>query len=75
MKPYSSITMQDAIDLINAIGDTTTVLVQGEMGIGKSSILKALQQQHPDHITCYVDITTKDVGDFLATHPAPTDAT
>ena len=48
MKPYSSITMQNAIDLINAIGDTTTVLVQGEMGIGKSSILKALQQQHPD---------------------------
>lgn len=64
-KPYDSISMQDAIDLISAVGDVTTVLVQGEMGIGKSSILKALQQQHPDHVTCYVDITTKDVGDFL----------
>ena len=64
-KPYSSITLAQATDLISAIGDTVTVLVQGEIGIGKSSILKTLQKQHPDYVTCYVDITTKDVGDFL----------
>ena len=64
-KPYSSITLTQAADLISAIGDTVTVLVQGEIGVGKSSILKTLQKQHPDYVTCYVDITTKDVGDFL----------
>lgn len=64
-KPYSSISMQETISLISKIGDTLTVLVQGEMGIGKSSILKALAESHPNHIPCYIDITTKDVGDFL----------
>jgi hypothetical protein len=64
-KPYSSIAMQETISLISKIGDTLTVLVQGEMGIGKSSILKALAESHPNHIPCYIDITTKDVGDFL----------
>ena len=64
-KPYSSISMQETIKLISAIGDKITVLVQGEMGCGKSSILKELALLHPDHIPCYVDLTTKDVGDFL----------
>jgi hypothetical protein len=35
------------------------------MGIGKSSMLKMLAKSHPDHHICYVDMTTKDVGDFL----------
>ena len=64
-KPYSSINMQETIKLISAVGERLTVLVQGEMGIGKSSILKALAKSHPNHIPCYIDITTKDVGDFL----------
>jgi len=64
-KPYSSITMQDTIKLISSVGERLTVLVQGEMGIGKSSILKTLSESHPNHTPCYIDITTKDVGDFL----------
>lgn len=64
-KPYSSISMQETINLISTVGERLTVLVQGEMGIGKSAILKALQEKHPNHIPCYIDITTKDVGDFL----------
>ena len=64
-KPYSSITMQECVKLISAVGDRISVLVQGEMGCGKSSILKELALLHPDHVPCYVDITTKDVGDFL----------
>jgi hypothetical protein len=40
--------------------------MQGEMGIGKSSILKMLKEQLGDgYHYCYVDMTTKDVGDFL----------
>jgi len=64
-KPYSSISMQECIKLISAVGDKISVLVQGEMGCGKSSILKELALLHPNHVPCYVDITTKDVGDFL----------
>lgn len=64
-KPFSSISMQETINLVTAVGERLTVLVQGEMGIGKSSILKTLAESHPNHIPCYIDITTKDVGDFL----------
>ena len=64
-KLYSTIGMTDAVNLISAVGKRLTVLVQGEMGIGKSSIIKQLAEQHPTHIPCYVDVTTKDVGDFL----------
>jgi hypothetical protein len=37
------------------------------MGIGKSAILKMLKSypQFKDAFFCYVDITTKDVGDFI----------
>ena len=62
---YKAISLQQCADLISAVGHTTTVLAQGEMGIGKSSILKILQAKHPDHFVCYGDMTTKDVGDFL----------
>jgi energy-coupling factor transporter ATP-binding protein EcfA2 len=57
--------MQETIKLISNIGDKIAVLVQGEMGCGKSSILKELALLHPNHVACYVDLTTKDVGDFL----------
>ena len=62
---YKAISLQQCADLISAVGHTTTVLAQGEMGIGKSSMLKMLQAKHPDHFVCYGDMTTKDVGDFL----------
>jgi len=42
-----------------------TVLVQGHMGTGKSSILKLLAQKLPDHVPCYFDCTTKDLGDLM----------
>jgi MoxR-like ATPase len=62
---YKSVTLQECADLIHAVGDTVTVLAQGEMGIGKSSMLKMLQAMNPNHFVCYGDMTTKDVGDFL----------
>jgi hypothetical protein len=67
---YNSITLKQCADLIAAVGDQQTVLVQGEMGIGKSAILKMLKSssaypQFKDAYFCYVDITTKDVGDFI----------
>jgi energy-coupling factor transporter ATP-binding protein EcfA2 len=42
----------------------TTVLVQGHMGSGKSSLLKMLAKALPTHHACYFDCTTKDLGDI-----------
>ena len=67
MSMYKSLSLQQTADLIAAIGDKQTVLASGEMGIGKSSILKMLKAmpKFKDHLFCYVDITTKDVGDIM----------
>ena len=49
---------------ILAGGHKRTVLVQGHMGTGKSSLLKMLAAELPNHIPCYFDCTTKDLGDI-----------
>jgi MoxR-like ATPase len=49
---------------ILTMGAKRTVLVQGHMGSGKSSILKILAKQLPNHVPCYFDCTTKDMGDI-----------
>ena len=65
-KAYSSITLNDAAELVAASGDKVTYLFSGELGIGKSSILKQLKKRFGDaYHYCYVDMTIKDVGDFL----------
>jgi len=51
-------------NLIGAVANETTILVQGEMGTGKSSLLTTLAEQKPDHTACYFDCTTKDLGDI-----------
>ena len=67
MSMYKSLSLSQTADLIAAVGDLRTVLASGEMGIGKSSMLKMLRNKPElkDHFFCYVDITTKDVGDFM----------
>lgn len=45
-------------------GAKRTVLVQGHMGTGKSSLLNMLAAELPDHVPCYFDCTTKDLGDI-----------
>tara|TARA_R110000822_G_scaffold829_1_gene3654 strand:- start:739 stop:1854 length:1116 start_codon:yes stop_codon:yes gene_type:complete len=47
-----------AANLINTIGRTNTVLLQGNMGIGKTSILKLLAQMNPTYKPVYLDGTT-----------------
>lgn len=51
-------------DMILAMGKQQTILLQGHMGIGKSALLKALAEELPDHVPCYFDCTTKDLGDI-----------
>ena len=43
-------------------GNKRTVLVQGHMGTGKSSLLKSLGKALPKHVMCYFDCTTKDLA-------------
>jgi energy-coupling factor transporter ATP-binding protein EcfA2 len=50
--------------LIAAVATHTTVLVQGHMGTGKSSLLTALAATMPKHTPTYFDCTTKDLGDI-----------
>ena len=59
--------------LILSTGNKRTVLVQGDMGTGKSSLLKMLSQELPDHVPCYFDCTTKDLGDITIPNIAKMD--
>jgi len=58
---------------IKAVGHKRTILVQGDMGTGKSSILKTLATEMPDHLPCYFDCTTKDLGDITIPNIAKLD--
>lgn len=62
-KSYASLSFKQVLELIKAIGDKVTVLVEGEMGSGKSSLLNPLAAEYPDHIPCYVEVACMDVGD------------
>ena len=64
-KPHATLTISQITDMIMSVGDKVTVLVQGEMGCGKSSILNTLSAKFPDHYPAYFDLTTKDLGDIM----------
>ena len=59
-----SVTLSQAADLIAAVGSTNTVMLRGQPGIGKSSILGTLARKFPDYLPCYVDCATLDLGDL-----------
>jgi len=50
---------------IKAVGAFRTVFVEGDMGSGKTSLLKLLAAMLPTHIPVYLDATTKDLGDLM----------
>jgi MoxR-like ATPase len=54
---------QIATAILNG-GHKRTVLVQGHMGTGKSSLPTTLSRDLPKHTPCYFDCTTKDLGDI-----------
>ena len=65
-KPFADVTLKQAVEILKATGDTVTCMFSGEIGIGKSSMLKTLKQELGDkYHYCYVDMTIKDVGDFM----------
>ena len=63
---------QVATAILNT-GNKRTILVQGDMGTGKSSLLAILAKALPDHTPCYFDCTTKDLGDITIPNIAKLD--
>jgi energy-coupling factor transporter ATP-binding protein EcfA2 len=59
-----SLSIDQCVSLIKAVGSEKTILVEGQMGSGKSSILKTLAKELPKHTAAYFDCTTKDLGDI-----------
>lgn len=59
-----ALTLDQIAAAILATGRKRTILVQGHMGTGKTTLLKMLARELPSHIPCYVDSTTKDLGDL-----------
>lgn len=54
-------------DVAAAIAGTpgVTHIIEGEIGIGKSSLLKPLSQKFPDHAVVYLDCTILDLSDLF----------
>lgn len=63
-KTYGSLTLAQASDLVAAVGDKVTCLFTGEMGIGKSSMLKVLADRFPTHKPVYLEAQLLDLGDL-----------
>jgi hypothetical protein len=59
-----SLSLNEFANLIQAVGEYTTIIGQGEPGIGKSAMLKTIAQQLPEYETAYIDCTLLDLGDF-----------
>ena len=64
-KSQYALGFQQLEDALVEIGPSRTILLEGHMGIGKSSMLPALGKRLPKHLLCYFDCTTKDLGDIM----------
>jgi len=60
----TAINLAQAVTLIRTCGHTNTILLRGQPGIGKSSILHTLARHMPDYHPCYVDCANLDLGDL-----------
>lgn len=64
------VSLQEAAQLIAAIGVTNTILLKGEKGIGKSSIMKMLPEYlGPGYEYAYFDMGNKSEGDTAIPFP------
>jgi len=59
-----NVTLAQSSTLIRNIGATNTLLLRGQPGIGKSSILNTLKRDLPDYQMCYIDVANLDLGDL-----------
>jgi hypothetical protein len=64
------VSLAEAAQLIAAIGKTNTILLKGEKGIGKSSIMKLLKAQFgAEYEYAYFDMGNKSEGDTAIPFP------
>jgi hypothetical protein len=61
----NTLEINEIANAIKAVGAKRTVFVEGDMGSGKTSILKLLSRMLPTHVPIYLDATTKDLGDLM----------
>jgi AAA domain (dynein-related subfamily) len=59
-----NVTLSQASTLIRTVGQTNTVLLRGQPGIGKSSILHNIREFFPNHFMSYIDAANLDLGDI-----------
>jgi hypothetical protein len=60
-----ALSLDQCVSLIKAVGSKRTILAQGDMGNGKSSMIHMLGAELPTHRKVYFDATTKDLGDIM----------
>jgi len=72
-KQMYALNLDRCVKLIASIGKKRTVLLQGDIGNGKSSTIHTLASMLPTHTPCYFDCTTKDLGDITIPNIAKLD--
>lgn len=60
----TEISLKEFAKLITTIGKDVSVIGQGEMGIGKSSVLKMVAKKFPTYKPVYLDAALLDLGDL-----------
>ena len=62
-----SVDINEATQAIADVGCDVSILLEGHMGFGKTSVLYMLgeMEKFKNHTLCYFDCTTKDVGDLF----------
>lgn len=60
----TSININQFADLIATVGQSVTVIGQGEPGIGKSAALREVGARFPSHKQVYMDAALLDLGDL-----------
>lgn len=60
----TTVTLDEAADMVQHVGQDVTLVFQGEMGMGKSSLLTMLGSRLPGYRQVYADLPTFDVSDI-----------
>lgn len=63
VKLVTTVTLNEATDMVQYAGADVSFIFQGEMGIGKSYMLDTLAQRLPTHVPVYAELPTFDVSD------------
>lgn len=60
----TTMTYAETVDALVATGNVVTNIVQGHIGSGKSSLIKAIAKRLPTHRPVYIDMTVEQEGDI-----------